>query len=326
MKTKILTYLRNTDEYLSGEQLSRQFQVSRTAVWKYMKQLREEGYEIESVPRKGYRLLKTADKVTASEILSQNKAQWVGQEIEYFESTDSTNNRIRSFAENGRKEGLLAVAEEQTGGKGRWGRNWVSPKETGIWISLLLRPQIEPQKASMVTILAALALVKAIKRTIDLDVQIKWPNDVIINGKKVCGILTEMSAELEAIHYIIVGIGINANTEQFDEEIMDRATSIYLESGKKIKKAKLIAEFCQEFEQLYEIFIERGDLENVKEEYESCLINIGKTVKIIKNKQELIRKAIGINELGELIVEDDKGTRETVFSGEVSVRGLYGYV
>ena len=294
MKTKILTYLRNTDEYLSGEQLSRQFQVSRTAVWKYMKQLREEGYEIESVPRKGYRLLKTADKVTASEILSQNKAQWVGQEIEYFESTDSTNNRIRSFAENGRKEGLLAVAEEQTGGKGRWGRNWVSPKETGIWISLLLRPQIEPQKASMVTILAALALVKAIKRTIDLDVQIKWPNDVIINGKKVCGILTEMSAELEAIHYIIVGIGINANTEQFDEEIMDRATSIYLESGKKIKRAKLIAEFCQEFEQLYEIFIERGDLENVKEEYES--------------------------------VEDDKGTRETVFSGEVSVRGLYGYV
>ena len=326
MKTKILTYLRNTDEYLSGEQLSRQFQVSRTAVWKYMKQLREEGYEIESVPRKGYRLLKTADKVTASEILSQNKAQWVGQEIEYFESTDSTNNRIRSFAENGRKEGLLAVAEEQTGGKGRWGRNWVSPKETGIWISLLLRPQIEPQKASMVTILAALALVKAIKRTIDLDVQIKWPNDVIINGKKVCGILTEMSAELEAIHYIIVGIGINANTEQFDEEIMDRATSIYLESGKKIKRAKLIAEFCQEFEQLYEIFIERGDLEIVKEEYESCLINIGKTVKIIKNKQELIRKAIGINELGELIVEDDKGTRETVFSGEVSVRGLYGYV
>ena len=326
MKTKILTYLRNTDEYLSGEQLSRQFQVSRTAVWKYMKQLREEGYEIESVPRKGYRLLKTADKVTASEILSQNKAQWVGQEIEYFESTDSTNNRIRSFAENGRKEGLLAVAEEQTGGKGRWGRNWVSPKGTGIWISLLLRPQIEPQKASMVTILAALALVKAIKRTIDLDVQIKWPNDVIINGKKVCGILTEMSAELEAIHYIIVGIGINANTEQFDEEIMDRATSIYLESGKKIKRAKLIAEFCQEIEQLYEIFIERGDLENVKEEYEYCLSNIGKTVKIIKNKQELLRKAIGINELGELIVEDDKGTRETVFSGEVSVRGLYGYV
>ncbi|MDO4941836.1 MAG: biotin--[acetyl-CoA-carboxylase] ligase [Lachnospiraceae bacterium] len=326
MKTKILTYLRNTDQYLSGEQLSQQFGVSRTAVWKYMKQLKEEGYQIESVPRKGYRLIETADRITSSEILSQNKASWIGKEIEYFESTDSTNNRIRSFAEEGRKQGLLAVAEEQTGGKGRRGRSWDSPPGTGIWMSLLLKPCIEPHKASMITILAALAMARAIEKVTDLSPKIKWPNDIVINRKKTCGILTEMSAELEEIRYIILGIGINANTESFNRDIADKATSIYLENGEKIKRAKLIAEFCMEFEQLYEEFLRCGDLHTIKEAYESYLINIGKIVKIMKNRREEIRKAIGINELGELVVEDAEGRKEIVFSGEVSVRGLYGYV
>lgn len=326
MKTKILTYLRNTDQYLSGEQLSQQFGVSRTAIWKYMKQLKEEGYEIESVPRKGYRLIEIADRITASEILSQNQADWVGKEIEYFESTDSTNNRIRSFAEDGRKQGLLAVAEEQTGGKGRRGRNWSSPPGTGIWMSLLLKPCMEPHKASMITILAALAMARAVEKVTGLDPKIKWPNDIVLNRKKVCGILTEMSAELEEIRYVILGIGINANTESFDTELADKATSIYLEKGEKIKRAKLIAVFCMEFEQLYEEFLANGDLHTMCREYESYLINTGKMVKIVKNRREEVRKAVGINELGELIVEDESGSQEVVFSGEVSVRGLYGYI
>lgn len=326
MKTEILKALKNSDTYLSGEQLSQKFGVSRTAIWKYIKQLREEGYEIESVTRKGYRLLQTADRITASEILSRNQASWVGKSIEYFEVTDSTNQRIYDFAEKGREEGLLAVAEEQTGGKGRRGRSWVSPPGTGIWMSLLLRPKVEPQKASMVTIVAALAMTKAMEKITGMEIRIKWPNDVVLNGKKVCGILTEMSAELEEIHYIIVGIGIDANTESFPEDIQDRATSIYLESGKKVERAAFIAEFCVRFEQYYERFLEMGNLAFLKEEYEAYLINIGREVKIIKKKEERIRKALGINELGELIVAKSDGTTEIIFSGEVSVRGLYGYV
>lgn len=326
MKTEILKALKNSDTYLSGEQLSQKFGVSRTAIWKYIKQLREEGYEIESVTRRGYRLLQTADRITASEILSRNQASWVGKSIEYFEVTDSTNQRIYDFAEKGREEGLLAVAEEQTGGKGRRGRSWVSPPGTGIWMSLLLRPKVEPQKASMVTIVAALAMTKAMEKITGMEIRIKWPNDVVLNGKKVCGILTEMSAELEEIHYIIVGIGINANTESFPEDIQDRATSIYLESGKKVERAAFIAEFCVQFEQYYERFLAMGNLAFLKEEYESYLINIGREVKIIKKKEERVRKALGINELGELIVAKSDGTTEIIFSGEVSVRGLYGYV
>lgn len=326
MKTEILKALKNSDTYLSGEQLSQKFGVSRTAIWKYIKQLREEGYEIESVTRRGYRLLQTADRITASEILSRNQASWVGKSIEYFEVTDSTNQRIYDFAEKGREEGLLAVAEEQTGGKGRRGRSWVSPPGSGIWMSLLLRPKVEPQKASMVTIVAALAMTKAMEKITGMEIRIKWPNDVVLNGKKVCGILTEMSAELEEIHYIIVGIGINANTESFPEDIQDRATSIYLESGKKVERAAFIAEFCVQFEQYYERFLEMGNLAFLKEEYESYLINIGREVKIIKKKEERVRKALGINELGELIVAKSDGTTEIIFSGEVSVRGLYGYV
>lgn len=326
MKTKILSLLRNSDTYVSGEMISKEFGVSRTAVWKYINQLREEGYQIESVTRKGYRLIESADRVTASEILSQNRAKWIGQEIEYFEVTDSTNLRIRDFAEAGRADGLLAVAEQQTGGKGRRGRSWESPSGTGIWMSMLLRPKIEPQKASMITIVSALAVAKSIEKISGLETKIKWPNDIVINGKKVCGILTEMSAEMEEVHYIIVGIGINANTQEFAEEIDYMATSIARESGKKIKRAALITEFCSQFEQYYGTFLSTGDLAFMKEDYEDYLINIGKEVKIIKNQQERVRRALGINELGELIVERADGTKEIILSGEVSVRGLYGYV
>lgn len=326
MKTKVLMLLRNSSTYISGEAISKKLGVSRTAVWKYMNQLRQEGYQIESVTRKGYRLIESADRITSSEILSRNRAEWIGQEIEYYEVTDSTNLRIRDFAEAGRADGLLAVAEQQTGGKGRRGRSWLSPPGTGIWMSLLLRPQIEPYRASMITIVSALAVAKSIEKICGLETGIKWPNDIVINGKKVCGILTEMSAEIEEVRYIIVGIGINANTQTFEKEIANIATSIAIEGGKRINRASLIAEFCFYFERYYKQFLQTGDLTFMKEDYEAYLLNIGKEVKIIKNKQEKIRLAIGINEMGELIVEKADGTKEIVLSGEVSVRGLYGYI
>ncbi len=326
MKTAILSCLKKRNGFISGEQLSNELGVSRTAVWKVINQLREEGYEIESVTRKGYRLTCDADRITAEEIGLYNKSVWAGREVEYFEVTDSTNVRIHEFARQGRKNGLLAVCEEQTLGRGRRGRTWISPPGTGIWMSLLLRPRIEPQKASMVTIVTALALARAIDEMTDLHPQIKWPNDVIVGGRKVSGILTEMSADMDEVHYIVVGIGINANTEVFDPAIEEMATSLYLAGGKKIERARLIAAFCEQFERLYEAFLISGDLWKIKKEYESYLVNIGREVKIIKNREEKIRTALGINEVGELIVEDRAGKKETVMSGEVSVRGLYGYV
>jgi BirA family biotin operon repressor/biotin-[acetyl-CoA-carboxylase] ligase len=326
MKAEILKLLRECEDYISGERLSKEFGVSRTAIWKYIHQLKEEGYQIESVTRKGYRLIENADRITASEILSRNHAGWVGKEIEYYEVTDSTNQRIREFAEDGRANGLLAVTEEQTGGKGRRGRTWISPKGSGIWMSLLLRPELEPDQASMVTVVAAVALAKTMTKLTELDVKIKWPNDIVVNKKKVSGILTEMSADMDQIYYIIVGIGINVNTMQFPDEIKNIATSIAIEKGECISRAEFIAEFCAQFERYYEQFLEKGNLSFIQGEYESYLINIGREVKIIKNRKEMIRKAIGINELGELIVEDEDGKQEVVFSGEVSVRGIYDYV
>jgi BirA family biotin operon repressor/biotin-[acetyl-CoA-carboxylase] ligase len=193
-------------------------------------------------------------------------------------------------------------------------------------MSLLLRPELEPEQASMVTLVTALALVKAIEKTSGLKAKIKWPNDIVLNKKKAAGILTEMSADMDQIHYIIVGIGINVNTMHFPEEIVDMATSIAIEKGEPITRSELIAEFCSQFERYYEAFERDGDLSSMRDEYASYLINIGKEVKIIKNRMEKIRKAVGINELGELIVEDAAGRKEVVFSGEVSVRGLYGYI
>lgn len=326
MRAKLLQRLKESSVYLSGEELSKEFGVSRTAIWKCINQLREEGYEIESVTRKGYRLIQSADRITPEEILSIPGGTWVGQEIEYFEQTDSTNSRIRQFAEEGRKEGLLAVAEEQTGGRGRRGRAWVSPPGEGIWMSLLLRPQIEPYKASMITIVAALAMAKTVEEVTGLSADIKWPNDIVVNGKKVCGILTEMSAEIEEVHYVIVGVGINANIMEFPEDIQDVATSLALECGEKIERAKVIAIFCKHFECYYEKFLEKEDLSELKKDYEAHLINVGKQVKIIRKKEEIIRTAVGINEIGELLVKDPFGKIETIQSGEVSVRGLYGYV
>ncbi len=325
MKTEILKCLKESKDYLSGEMISQKFGVSRTAIWKYMNQLRQEGYEIESVPRKGYRLLEIADRITASEILSLNQAKWVGRQVKSYESIDSTNQEARRLAAKEGKNGLLVVSEEQTGGRGRRGRAWTSPKETGIWMSLLLRPDLEPQDASMITLIAALATAKAIKQVSDLDVLIKWPNDLVYNNKKVCGILTEMSAEIDEILYVIVGIGINVNTKEFPEEIKERATSLAMEKGQKIHRAKLIAAFCLAFETYYEQFLQTKDLAFMKEEYETHLVNVGRQVRIIKRDGERIRTAIGINERGELLVKDDLGRIEEVFSGEVSVRGLYGY-
>ena len=313
MKSEILHLLRCADDYVSGQQLCETFGVSRTAVWKVINQLKEEGYVINSVQNKGYRITEYPDIITASEIESlllddDGNMQGICQHIKYFDETDSTNNQAKLAAEKDAQDGTLFVAECQTGGRGRRGRTWVSPAGSGIWMSLLLRPHISPESASMLTLVLAVAMVEAINEEVkDAKCYVKWPNDIVLNSKKISGTLTEMSAEMDAIHYVVIGIGINVNTTDFDESIKDMATSIYLETGTKVKRSSIIAAFSKSFKKYYEAFLETEDLTLLIDRYNEILINKGRTVKAIYANKELIGEALGINKDGELIIKTEDG-------------------
>ena len=326
MKTEILKMLREANTYLSGQELSEQLGVSRTAVWKVIRQLGEEGYEIEAVRNKGYRLVKSADVLSKEEIESCLKTQWAGRNLIYYPVTDSTNTRIQQMAEEGAVHGSVAVAGEQTAGKGRRGRSWIDPPGAGIAMSILLRPEISSENASMLTLVAALAATKAIRTLTGLDAKIKWPNDVVLSGKKAVGILTQMSTEEDAIRYVIVGIGVNVNREHFPEEIEQTATSLKLESGRTISRSSLVAEILQEFETYYARFLEKNDLSELCAEYDSWSANVGRVVRVLDPAGEYSGEALGIDSRGQLLVKCAPGEIRRVISGEVSVRGIYGYV
>ena len=326
MKTKILKCLRENKGYVSGQELCERFQVSRTAVWKVIHQLQEEGYQIEAIRNKGYRIVESPDVMTKEEIESLIKTNWVGREVFYYEEIDSTNAQAKRLAEQAKAHGALFVAEMQSTGKGRRGRSWESPKGTGIWMSLLLRPEIAPSKAPMLTLVMAYSVAMAIREIAEQDVEIKWPNDIVLHGKKICGILTEMSAEIDFINHVVIGVGINVNTTEFPKEIASTATSLKNEGGKKIKRGELIACIMSHFEKNYEAFIDKQDLSELKDAYNGLLVNCNREVKVLTPGHEYQALALGINELGELLVKKDDGTLEAIFAGEVSVRGIYGYI
>lgn len=340
MKTRILKILRNAEGYVSGQAICEQLGVSRTAVWKVINQLKEEGYEFDAVSNKGYRIVKYPDILTQSEIESQLSGGEIVKKVVYYDKTDSTNNRAKQAAEEGASSGTLFITECQTGGRGRRGRSWVSPQGNGIWMTLLLRPDIRPDAASMLTIVAAMAVAGAVSGVIGknsgyagaagLEEQkkclIKWPNDIVLGEKKICGILTEMSAEPEMINYVAVGIGINVNTENFDEAIRDTASSIFVQTGVRVKRSEIVALFAREFTRYYESFISTGDLSLVMDDYNKMLINAGRTVRIENGGNVYTAKAVGIDRCGRLEVKDENGAESKVIAGEVSVRGLYGYV
>ena len=326
MKGEILKLLKETDGYVSGQELCRRFGVSRTAVWKVINQLKEEGYEIEAVRNRGYALKGAGDVLSEAELLSCLKTEWAGGRTVYFDATDSTNIQARRLAEAHAPHGTLVVSDRQDGGKGRRGRSWASPSGVGIWMSLILRPEIAPSSASMLTLAAALAVREGIQEETGLSPLIKWPNDLVLNGKKICGILTEMSTELMEIQYVITGIGINVNQREFPPEIRDTATSLSLEAGRSFRRSSLIAAILKAFEKDYAAFLKTGDLSLLLEEYNACLVNRGKEVCILDPSGEYRAVAEGIDESGSLLVTLPDGTRREIISGEVSVRGIYGYV
>ncbi len=326
MKDKILAFLQERDDYVSGQDICQKLSVSRTAVWKYINTLRQEGYEIDSATRRGYRLVKSPDRLSAEALLACLPEGVITGEIKYYDSIDSTNEEAKRQAAAGAPDYSLYFSDNQTAGKGRRGRNWESPKGEDVFFSLLLRPDLPTDRASMVTLVAAAAVRAAVHQISGESCFIKWPNDIVMNGKKVCGILTEMSVEMTEIDYVVIGIGVNLNRSSFPEILKENATSIFLETGQPVERSRFLAIALKEFRQRYEHFLECKDLSFMQEEYNQWLINTGRHVKLIHDSEELVRTALGINERGELIVEDENHKRETVFSGEVSVRGLYGYV
>ena len=326
MKAEILALLRESDKFVSGQELCNRFGVSRTAVWKVINQLKKEGYRIEAVQNKGYHMVSSPDLLSKYELESRLDTQWLGKEIVYKEVVGSTNAEVRKLAEDGAKDGLLVVADSQTQGKGRRGRIWESPKGTNLYFSMLLKPEFEPDKASMITLVAAYSVAKVIRETTGLDAKIKWPNDIVVGKKKVCGILTEMSMERDYIHHVVVGIGINVNEEKFLEELEEMATSLKKEKGCLVSRANLLSAILLQFEADYLKFLAMEDLRPFLDEYNKILVNKGALVKVLDPKGEFSGIAGGIGADGRLIVFKENGQIEAVYAGEVSVRGMYGYV
>lgn len=326
MKAEILALLRENDKFVSGQELCNRFGVSRTAVWKVINQLKKEGYRIEAVQNKGYHMVSSPDLLSKYELESRMATAWLGKEIVYKETTGSTNADVRRMAEDGAENGLLVVADAQTSGKGRRGRQWESEKGTNLYFSMLLKPDIAPDKASMITLVAAYSVAKMIAKNTGLDAKIKWPNDIVVGKKKVCGILTEMNMERDYIHHIVVGIGINVNEEEFPDEIRDMATSLKKEVGRIVSRANLLCDILLQFEKDYSAFLAAEDLKPFIDDYNKMLVNKGALVKVLDPKGEFSGIAGGINEEGMLIVFKENGQIEKVYAGEVSVRGMYGYV
>nr|WP_294493924.1 biotin--[acetyl-CoA-carboxylase] ligase [uncultured Mediterraneibacter sp.] len=340
MKTEILKLLRETDGYVSGQQISGKFGVSRTAVWKVIRQLQDEGYQVEAVRNKGYRIVDSPDVITGEELASLMKTRWAGRNILYYDVADSTNLRVKQAGDEGAPHGTLAVADMQSAGRGRRGRSWESPAGSSIYMSLLLRPNIAPNKASMLTLVMALSTVEGIRQCLETteqargnrfleripELQIKWPNDIIINGRKLAGILTEMSTQIDYINHITVGVGINVNMSKFPSELVETATSLRLECGHVVRRAPLIAAVMERFEENYEIFLKTEDLTGLTDRYSALLVNRDRDVLVMESGGEYRAHALGIASTGELIVQREDGTVEKIYAGEVSVRGVYGYI
>lgn len=307
-------------DFLSGQKISEELGCSRTAVWKHIEDLRQEGYELEAVRRKGYRIKTIPDKISHNEISLGLKTETLGRKIHFEDAVTSTQKIAHQLAYDGVPEGTLVVAEEQTSGRGRLSRAWYSPKYTGVWMSLILRPNLPPAKAPQLTLLTAVAITQAIEELTGLRPDIKWPNDILINKKKTVGILTEMQAEADKINSVIIGMGINVNQslEQFPKELHSIATSLSIELGEKVNRAELIQTILMKFENLYQKYLQHG-FYPIKLLWESYAISIGKRIIARTITGTLEGKAKGITEDGVLMLEDDQEVVHYIHSADIQI-------
>ncbi len=320
-KEAVLFFLRdNFGELVSGEEISRSLSLSRTAIWKSIQNLKKEGYLIEAVPGQGYRLIELSSKLLPSEIRYKLKTTFFNKEIYHFDEVGSTNDVAKTYAVKGVSEGTLVIAEKQVAGKGRLGRKWISPCG-GIWLSMILRPEISPIDASKITILAGVAVAKAIEIETGLKVQLKWPNDVLIDSKKVAGILTEMSAETDKINFVVVGLGVNTNfgLMAFPEELQGKVTTLKELLGAEVDRVILIKAILKEFEKVY-FPLKEGGFKKVLSEWKNFCDMLGKNVKISVLDGEIEGEVFDIDEHGGLLLKLFSGEMRTIYSGDVVIK------
>ena len=307
---------------VSGEAIARELGVTRAAVFKQIEQLRALGFGVESVPRQGYRLADMPDSLLGPVVQHGLQTAWAGCEVVHYPSIGSTNREARMLASEGAKHGTLVLADAQTAGRGRRGRGWISPAGEGIFMSLILRPQAHPSQVARLSLLTALAVANAIAQVTALDARIKWPNDIVIQGRKVCGLLLEMDADESAVHSIVAGVGINVHQRVFDEEIAHTAASLDLLGGRAYSRAEIVRAFLAQFERAMAM-----DDEAMMRDYRARSATLGQRVQVIALCGTYTGTAEGVTDSGSLLVRaDEDGALREVLAADVSVRGIMGYV
>jgi BirA family biotin operon repressor/biotin-[acetyl-CoA-carboxylase] ligase len=322
MDEEILQLLRDrSSTFLSGEEISRRLKVSRTTVWKRMKQLREAGYKIEASTRSGYRLIQSPDLLTPSEIKPILKTKWMGWTIHHFQTIDSTNSKAYQLALNGAGEGEVVISESQEKGRGRLGRQWFSPPFLNLYLSVILRPKIPPHQAPLITLMAAVATADAIRRFSGLLPLIKWPNDILLRDRKVAGLLNEIHSEMDRIHFVILGIGVNLNMdeEKFLRETLSVATSLKIEMGQTVSRKGFLQSLLLELERWYSIFLEEGSAVVLEAWRDRACIK-GREVKVTSFGKTFVGTAIDVDSDGALILETGDGKQKRVMAGDIEYR------
>ncbi len=314
IQDKILEILRRKHEYASGEEISESLKISRQALWKHIQELRDLRYDIVAVPHLGYQLVSSPDRFFPSEITHGLNTKFLGKKIHYFESVSSTMDLAIQLGMRGSPEGTLVVAETQTKGRGRLGRNWISPKHKGIYLSLILKPEILPAQSPVITLLVSISICEAIKEITGLDAKIKWPNDIFIQNKKIGGILTELNAEMDRIHFLVIGIGLNVNNDK--NSLLPGAISLKEAKLENISRVGLAQEVLRKIEKDYLSFQKQGSQEIINR-WRNYNITLGRRVKISCHKEHLEGCAVDIDNDGGLLIRDDSGLIQKVMAGDV---------
>lgn len=321
-KTGTILRLLHTDEgHISGEYFSKELGISRTAIWKHITTLRKSGYLIEAIPSRGYRLISSPDFIDQHDVKARLVSARIGTRLDFVKTTSSTNADAFRAAETGAIEGTVVLADFQSGGKGRRGRVWSSPAGVNIYCSVVLRPTIMTHEAPQLTFLSAVAVARAIEQTTELVPEIKWPNDLLISGKKVAGLLNEMSAETDGINFVILGIGVNLNmtAEQFPEDLRHPATSLFLESGQRVDRSRFTSTMLNELDRLYAEFLEHG-FGPVREEWQQRCNASGRRVFVSDSGTECTSgRFIGIDSDGALLLRSDDDRLHRITCGDVRV-------
>jgi BirA family biotin operon repressor/biotin-[acetyl-CoA-carboxylase] ligase len=317
---QILSALRSAGERcVSGAELSECLGISRAAVWARIEELRTLGYEIEASPHQGYKLCAMPDVLHADDLMSLAAPNRViGRDVQVFQETSSTNDAVERLARDGVAEGAVVFAESQQKGRGRLGRRWISPAGKGLWFSVLLRPNLRPQEATQVTVLAATALARALRQHGDFRPAIKWPNDILVRERKLAGVLTELAAEIDRIRYVILGIGVNVNVAEFPVEIRSNATSLQIECGGPVRRADLAATVLRELDADYDR-LSRGQFARIAEEWAAQCTTLGRRVSIRLGERIVHGRAESLDESGALLLRTEHGHLERIVGGDVTL-------